>query len=136
MQNLEHLRHSLAHLLAAAVLELYPDTKRAIGPAIENGFYYDFEFSSPISDEDLPVIEKRMREILKTWKSFENREVSADQARGLFSNNPYKLELIDEFSGKGDTLTIYKSGNYEDLCRGGHVESAKEIDPKAFKLTH
>lgn len=134
--NPDHLRHSLAHLLAAAVLELYPDAKRAIGPAIENGFYYDFDFSNPISDEDLPAIEQKMREILKTWTTFSHREVSADEARKIFKDNPYKLELIDEFSEKGDKLTIYTSGNYEDLCRGGHIEDAKEIDPKAFKLTH
>ncbi len=134
--NPEHLRHSLAHLLAAAVLELYPDTKRAIGPAIENGFYYDLELSKPISDEDLLKIEQKMREILKTWTTFSHREVSADEARKIFKDNPYKLELIDEFSEKGDKLTIYTSGNYDDLCRGGHVENVKDIDPKAFKLTH
>ena len=134
--NPEHLRHSLAHLLAAAVLELYPDTKRAIGPAIENGFYYDLELPKPISDEDLPKIEEKMREILKTWTTFSHKEVSADEARKIFKDNPYKLELIDEFSEKGDKLTIYTSGSYDDLCRGGHVENAKEIDPKAFKLTH
>ncbi|MEK7125180.1 MAG: threonine--tRNA ligase [Patescibacteria group bacterium] len=134
MHNLEHLRHSLAHLLAAAVLELYPDAKRAIGPAIENGFYYDFEFSSPISNEDLPAIEKRMREILKKWSTFEKKEISADEARELFKNNPYKLELINEYQSQG--LTLYTSGSYTDLCRGGHVENAKDIDPKAFKLTH
>ena len=134
--NPEHLRHSLAHLLAAAVLELYPDTKRAIGPAIENGFYYDLEFSKPISDEDLLKIEEKMREILKTWTTFSHKEVSADEAREIFKDNPYKLELIDEFSEKGDKLTIYTSGNYDDLCRGGHIEDAKEINPNAFKLTH
>lgn len=136
MNQLDHLRHSLAHLLAAAVLELYPDTKRAIGPAIDNGFYYDLDFSKPISDEDLPKIEEKMREILKTWTTFSHREVSADEARKIFKDNPYKLELIDEFSEKGDRLTIYTSGNYDDLCRGGHIEDAREIDPEAFKLTH
>jgi threonyl-tRNA synthetase len=139
--NLEHLRHSLAHLLAAAVMDLYPDTKRAIGPAIENGFYYDFELPEKISDENLPKIEKRMRDILKHWKTFTHREVSADEARELFKGNPYKLELIDEIASKGEKITIYTSGEgsqspYDDLCRGGHIENAKDIDPKAFKLTH
>jgi len=135
-QSLENIRHSLAHLLAAAVLELYPYAKRAIGPAIENGFYYDFEFMDPISDEDLPKIEKKMRDILKTWNTFTHREVTAEQARELFAGNPYKLELIDEIVTKGEPLTIYTSGTYDDLCRGGHVENAKDIDPKAFALSH
>lgn len=132
-EKLEHLRHSLAHLLAAAVLELYPEAKRAIGPAIENGFYYDFG-DLKIADEDLPAIEKKMREILKTWKSFERSDVSANEAKKIFHDNPFKHELIDEYAAEG--LTLYTSGNYVDLCRGGHVENAKDIDPKAFKLTH
>ncbi|MEK7183224.1 MAG: threonine--tRNA ligase [Patescibacteria group bacterium] len=134
-QELEHYRHSLAHLLAAAVLEMYPDAKRTIGPAIEDGFYYDFEFSTPISETELPKIEKRMRKILTTWKSFERIDVSADEARQEFANNPYKTELINEFSKDGQKLTFYKSGNYLDLCRGGHIENPKDIDPEAFKLT-
>lgn len=132
-QELEHYRHSLAHLLAAAVLEMYPDAKRTIGPAIEDGFYYDFEFSTPISEAELPKIEKRMRKILTTWKSFERINVSADQARAEFVGNPFKLEMIEEFADGG--LTLYKSGNYVDLCRGGHIENPKDIDPEAFKLT-
>ncbi|HRH32397.1 MAG TPA: threonine--tRNA ligase, partial [bacterium] len=134
-QELEHYRHSLAHLLAAAVLEMYPDAKRTIGPAIEDGFYYDFEFPEPISETELPKIEKRMRKILTTWKSFERIDVSADEARKEFVNNPYKTELINEFSKDGQNLTFYKSGNYVDLCRGGHIENPKDIDPEAFKLT-
>lgn len=133
-QKLEHLRHSLAHLLAASVLELYPDAKRTIGPAIENGFYYDFQFSSPISENDLPKIEEKMREILLSWKKFEREEVSAAEAKKQFVGNPFKLELIDEFSQNGEALTLYRSGNYVDLCRGGHVEDANAIDPEAFKL--
>lgn len=130
---LEHLRHSCAHLLAAAVLKLYPDAKRTIGPAIENGFYYDFEFSNPITEADLPKIEAKMHELVRDWKGFEREEVSADEARARYQDNPYKIELINEFSGDGQTLTFYKSGNYEDLCRGGHIENpAQEL--KAFKL--
>lgn len=133
--ELEHVRHSLAHLLAAAVLELYPDTKNTIGPAIEHGFYYDFEFAEPISESDLPKIEKKMRELLKSWKSFEREEVTPAEAKKRFAKNPYKLELIEEFSGEGKTLSLYTSGAFTDLCRGGHVEDAqKEIKPDAFKL--
>ncbi len=132
-KNLENLRHSSAHLLAAAILELFPDTKRAIGPAIETGFYYDFDFANPISEEELPKIEKKMTEILKTWKNFEKEEVSIIDARNQFKNEPYKLELIEEFAKNNKNLTIYKSGNYEDLCKGGHSENpSKEIG--AFKL--
>lgn len=134
--SLESYRHSLAHLLAAAVLELYPDTKRAIGPAIENGFYYDFEFKQAISDDNLREIEKKMRQILATWDKFERKEVSVSETKKEFKDNPYKIELIDEFSKEGKKLTLYKSGNYVDLCRGGHADSAKEIKPDSFKLTH
>src|SRR3989344_266343 len=136
MSNIESKRHSLAHLLAAAVLDLYPGTKQAIGPAIENGFYYDFDLPSTLSDTDLPNIEKKMREILKTWKEFSGEEVSEKEAKKRFKDNPYKLELIDEVVSKSETLTLYTSGGYVDLCRGGHVEKASELDPKAFALTH
>lgn len=135
--QLNAIRHSLAHLLAAAVMQLYPDAKRAIGPAIDNGFYFDFEFSQPISETDLPKIEKRMRKILPTWKNFERHELPAKQAKDEFKNNPYKQELIDEFSDNGqEKVSFYKSGSYWDLCRGGHVDDVKLIDPHAFKLTH
>lgn len=132
-EQLEHLRHSTAHLLAAAVMELWPDTKRTIGPAIENGFYYDFEFSQPISADDLPKIEKRMKKILGTWKEFEKIDVSPAEAKKEFSDNPYKIEMIEEFAGEGQNLTFYKSGNFTDLCRGGHCDHPnKEL--KNFKL--
>ena len=133
-KELDNLRHSLAHLLAAAVMELWPDARRSIGPSIEDGFYYDFEFPEPISDENLHEIEDRMKEVLHTWKSFEREEISEKEAKKLFANNPYKLELIEEY--KGETLTLYKSGEYVDLCRGGHVEKISDIKPDAFKLTH
>jgi threonyl-tRNA synthetase len=132
-QYLEHLRHSAAHLLAAAVMELWPDTKRTIGPAIENGFYYDFEFSKPISEEDLAKIEQKMHEIVKTWKGFEGREVSAQEAKDLHKNNEYKAELINEFSEGGQKLTVYKSGDFLDLCRGGHIENPSQ-ELNTFKL--
>jgi threonyl-tRNA synthetase len=135
-EQLQNKRHSLAHLLAAAVMQLWPDTKRTIGPAIDDGFYFDFEFTQPITEKDLPKLEKQMRKIMPTWKSFERQEVSAEQAKEAYANNPYKIELIEEFAGKGELLTFYKSGEYSDLCRGGHVESMKEIDAQSFKLTH
>ena len=133
--ELQHRRHSLAHLLAAAVMELWPGTKRTIGPAIENGFYYDFDFAEPISDEDLPKIEEKMRELLPTWTSFERQEVSVDEAKEAYAGNEYKLELIEQFSGEDQTLTLYHSGAFSDLCRGGHTEGLDKIDPKSFTLT-
>lgn len=133
-QQLDELRHSAAHLLAAAVMELYPDAKRTIGPAIENGFYYDFEFVEPISEADLKKIEKRMKKLINTWgDGFIRRKVTPDEAREEYKENPYKLELIDQFATEGQNLTFYKSGNYEDLCRGGHCEHPKD-ELKHFKL--
>jgi len=132
--DLDHLRHSCAHLLAAAVVELWPETKRTIGPAIENGFYYDFDFGPiKISEDDLPKIEAKMHEVLSTWDKFEGREVTVAQAKATYSDNPYKLELIEEFSQKGQKLTFYRSGSYEDLCLGGHTDNPKEV-LKHFKL--
>ena len=133
-QELDYIRHSLAHLLAAAVSRLWPDAKNTIGPAIDNGFYYDFEFTTPISDKDLAKIEKKMRETLKDWSNFEEKEISLKEAQELFKNNHYKLELIDEIVAKGEKITVYTSGRFTDLCRGGHVENAQTIDPNSFKL--
>ena len=133
---IEPLRHSLAHLLGAAVLELYPGSKLAIGPSIDGGFYYDIDVAGKISDADLPRIEAEMRKILKTWDKFEGREVDADEARKFFKGNPYKEELISELENKGEKITLYTSGSFTDLCRGGHVASAKDINPEAFKLSH
>ncbi len=133
LTELEKLRHSTAHLLAAAVLELWPDTKITIGPPVDNGFYYDFEFKEAISDSDLPKIEKRMKKIVTEWKSFERREATAEEAKEFFKNNPYKIELIEEFSTSNEPITLYTSGNFTDLCRGGHVdEPNKKL--KYFKL--
>lgn len=133
-QHLEHLRHSAAHLLAAAVLKLYPEVKPTIGPAIENGFYYDFDFGeTKLSEDDLPKIEEEMRKVVKEWKGFERIEVSKDEALEKFANNEYKQELINEFSEEDKQLTFYKSGEFVDLCRGGHVENPSD-ELKYFKL--
>lgn len=132
--SLQPLRHSLAHLLAAAVLELYPRAQNSIGPAIENGFYQDFDMPQPISEGDLPKIEKKMREILKSWGKFEGREVTPDEARKEFAWNSYKLELIEDLVKTETPITFYTSGSFVDLCRGGHLDDAKKINPKAFKL--
>ena len=134
--GLDVLRHSLAHLLAAAVMELYPGTKRTIGPPIENGFYYDFQFKKPLAEEDLQKIEKKMQQILPKWDKFTRSEHTAAEAKKEFKDNPFKKELIDEFSKGNKKVSFYKSGNYVDLCRGGHVSSMKKIPQDCFKLTH
>jgi len=133
-QKLEHLRHSCAHLLAAAVIDLYPHSKVTLGPAIENGFYYDFDFGDvKISDTDLNKIEKRMSDIVKKWEDFQYREVSAEEAKKVFEGNEYKQEIIEGIIAKKEKITLYKSGEFEDLCRGGHCELPKN-ELKFFKL--
>ncbi len=133
MNNLDNLRHSAAHLLAAAVLDLYPETKTTIGPPIEDGFYYDFEFKSPISEHDLGKIEQKMRELVKKWQSFKREEVTSDEAIKRYADNPYKRELIEEIRKKKEEITFYKAGDFSDLCRGGHCDNpSKEL--KHIKL--
>src|SRR5690606_37104741 len=102
MTELEKKRHSLAHLLAAATLKLYPDTKITLGPAVDNGFYYDMDFVEPISDSDLKNIQKTMKKIANSWSSFESKKVTPEEAREFFAGNEYKLELIDEIEAKGE----------------------------------
>lgn len=131
-EYLDMLRHSASHLLAAAVIDLYSEAKPTIGPSIENGFYYDFD-NLKISDEDLPKIEAKMHDLVKNWSGFEKIEVSRDEALKDFSENEYKKELIEEFSKEGQLLTVYKSGKFRDLCRGGHIENPRE-ELKYFKL--
>ncbi|NDE68117.1 threonine--tRNA ligase [bacterium] len=140
--NLPHIRHTLAHLLAKAVNELHPGTKNTIGPAIDNGFYYDFEFPADKapSEKDFGTIEKKMRSLLTKWTAFTHREVSEAEARAFFKDNPYKLELIDEIVKKGEKITLYTCGesdtNFTDLCRGGHVDCpAKDIKADSFRLS-
>ncbi len=134
--NIENKRHTLAHLLASAVLELYPNTKNTIGPAIDNGFYYDFEFPSPITDSDLEKIEKKMKDNLPAWEKFSHEEKTKEEAEKHFALNPYKLELINEIVSKGEKITFYTCGNFTDLCRGVHTENpAKEIESDSFKLS-
>jgi threonyl-tRNA synthetase len=134
--NLFKIRHSLSHLLAAAVLTHFPHAKPTIGPATDDGFYYDFDFGKhkPSSD-DLSLIESTMRSILPTWTSFVRSEISKEEALQLFQGNEYKRELIEDITHKGDAITIYTSGEFTDLCRGGHVDNAqKDIPADSFTL--
>src|SRR3989344_8097329 len=133
--NLDKLRHSLAHLLAASVRELYPRAQNAMGPAIDDGFYQDFDLPEQINDKDFPNIEKKMRELLKKWDKFEKKEVTVEEARKEFALNKYKTELIEEFAKEGKNLTFHNPPGFVDLCKGGHLENpSKEIRPDAFKL--
>ena len=135
--NLEHKRHTLAHLLAAAVLEKYPHAKLTLGPAIDTGFYYDIDFSggNTPGDEDLKALQKDMKKLLNKWTEFTHEEVTPSKACEVFAGNQFKLELIDEIEGRGEKITLYTCGGFTDLCRGGHSENPKaEIDPNAFKL--
>lgn len=134
-EKLNNLRHTLAHLLAASVRELYPGAQNAIGPAVDDGFYQDFELPEPISDKDLPKIEKKMRELLKKWNAFERKEVTPEEAKKEFAWNKYKVELIEEFAKDEKNLTFYTCGGFIDLCKGGHLEKpSKELPSDSFKL--
>ena len=133
-EKLQHLRHSAAHLYAAAIMQLWPNTKITIGPAIDEGFYYDADFGDiKISEDDFVRIDQKMREIVKGWTGFERIEITEQEAREKYKDNPYKRELIDEIVKKGEQITFYKSGEFVDLCRGGHDTNPKE-DLKYFKL--
>lgn len=153
--SIENIRHSLAHLLAMAVLKKFPEAKLGIGPAIENGFYYDFLLPRTITSEDLKEFEEEMRKFIKAGLPFVGKKITFAQAKKLFKNQPFKLDLIKEFAEAKKPLSIYITGNlskkinqqsllnpnfytsnslFVDLCRGGHVKNTKEIDPLAFVL--
>src|SRR5258708_2845188 len=153
--DLYRVRHSLAHIMAEAVLERYPDAKPTIGPPVENGFYYDFYVDKPFTPEDLEAFEARMREIVKGNHEFSCREVSEGEARELFGNNPFKIELIqglvsgagnDMGEGEGDdvpgatvavpkagapAISVYTQGTVTDLCRGPPPGNTRETHPQA-----
>ena len=132
--KLFRMRHSFSHVMAEAVLELFPDAKLAIGPAIDDGFYYDFDLPRALTGEDLAVLEEKMRAIVKGKHSFTKKVISRDDARKLFTGQPYKLELIAELPA-GEEISTYTQDTFTDLCRGPHVESTNELAPDAFKLT-
>jgi len=146
-EQLYKLRHSTAHVMAEAVLEMFPEGKLAFGPPIENGFYYDFDLPRPLSTEDLAEIEERMKEIIKGDYPFVHRDISVDQAKEMFSSQPYKIDQIeklaageeDEDGMAGDAsgldeMSIYEHRNFADLCRGPHLDRTGEIPANAFKL--
>lgn len=131
---IETIRHSLAHVMASAVQKLYPDVKFAGGPAIENGFYYDFDTEHRFSEEDFEKIEHEMYALIKSNGRFEQRNVSLDEAKQLFANQPYKMEWLNEYDAAGEALSVYTFRDFTDLCRGPHVESSKDLPRDAFKI--
>jgi threonyl-tRNA synthetase len=132
-EQLERLRHSTAHVMAEAVMQVFPGAKFAIGPSIEDGFYYDFDLPRPLTPEDLETIESRMRQIIKAHYPFQREEISRQEALERFADQPYKVELITDMP-EDEVLSIYTQGDFTDLCRGPHVENTKQIDAKAVKL--
>ena len=146
--QLYRIRHSLAHVMAQAMLERFPEAKIAIGPPIEDGFYYDFDLPQAITDEDIKWVEKRMKKLVTQGHDFSMREITPEEGRELFADQPYKLELIDDLmNGRVDengeqvaepaeTLTVYTQDTFTDLCRGPHVENTKAINAKAFTIRH
>ncbi len=136
MSDITAVRHTLAHLLAQSVLEQYPNAILTLGPAIDNGFYYDIDFGDEkIPEEALKGFQKTMRKSLSKWTEFTHEEVSREDALVRFANNPYKSELINEIADRGEKITLYTCGGFTDLCRGGHAENpAQEIPADSFKL--
>jgi threonyl-tRNA synthetase len=143
--QLYKIRHSAAHIMAQAVLEMFPDAKYTIGPPIENGFYYDFDLPRNLTPEDLQQIEKRMRQIVQGKHEFKKTVISAEEAKEVFANQPYKLELIEGLEQGGfdeygnplkvkPEISIYQHDTFTDLCRGPHVQNTKEVKQDAFKL--
>lgn len=134
-EKLQTIRHSCAHVMAEAILKLFPGTKIAIGPAIDNGFYYDFDFptDTKFTEDNFQTVEKEMRKIIAGNHNFERKEVSKEEALKLFSGQDYKIELINDLP-EGETITTYEQDGFLDLCRGPHVSNTKEINAQAFKL--
>ncbi len=149
--SLNNKRHSLAHLLASSVLEMFPEARLGVGPVIDNGFYYDFELPRPLTPEDLPKLQNRMAELAKSNLDFSRQELSTAEAKEFFSklNQPFKVELIEDIEKFGSTkldeqaegissengsVSLYKTGEFIDLCRGGHVENTSEINADSFQL--
>ncbi|HLB28932.1 MAG TPA: threonine--tRNA ligase, partial [Dehalococcoidia bacterium] len=131
-EKLQRMRHSAAHTMAEAVLALFPEAKLAIGPAIDTGFYYDFDLPRPLTPEDLPAIEDLMRKSVAQDHPFQQQEVGKEEARRILADQPYKLEIID---GIADSkVSLYRHGSFVDLCEGPHVESTGRVG--AFRLTH
>ena len=135
MASLDDIRHTLAHLLATAAKEFDPQVKLGIGPVTDDGFYYDFKFSKVPTPDDLKGLEQAMRKLVNKKLPMTGREINNDEGEKLFADQPFKLELLNEYASEGKTLTAYTVGEFTDLCKGGHVENTGEIDAGGFALT-
>jgi len=133
INEVDKIRHSLAHILAYAISQIYPKTKFGIGPTTDNGFYYDFDLEKKLIDKDLEKIETKMKEIIKQNIKFKKKIISKKEAKKIFKDQPYKLEIIKEKTGK-EKISIYESGGFIDLCKGNHIKESRQINPEAFKL--
>src|SRR6185295_12185333 len=153
-EKLDTKRHSLAHIMAASIQEIFPEAKFGVGPVIEDGFFYDVHLNRPLTPEDLQSIEKRMKEKIKANLGFERSEMPLEDATGVFGkmSQDFKVELLNDLKTRGTTavadlgdanlvgssvneVSVYKTGNFTDLCRGPHVNQTAEIDPESFRLT-
>ncbi len=132
-EKLQRIRHSMAHVMAEAVLQMFPDAKTAIGPAIDTGFYYDFDFPRQLVSDDLDEISERMKRIIKEQKDFVRKVISREEAQELFKDQYYKLKLLKAIP-EGEEVSIYEQGDFVDLCRGPHVVNTRQLNPQAFKL--
>ncbi|MFX1236941.1 MAG: threonine--tRNA ligase [Promethearchaeota archaeon] len=133
--SIDTIRHSFSHIMAAAVLEIYPEAKFGIGPSIDNGFYYDIKIKENLKQDDLEKISKVMKEIIERKIEFERQEISRREANDLFKDQPYKVELVKEIPDS-ENISIYKVGKFVDLCRGPHVQSTNNLNSEAFTLLH
>ena len=135
-QKIENIRHSLSHIMTMAVLELYPNAGLGVGPVIENGFYQDYDLPEKISEDVLSKLEQRMKELIKEGIAFEQYSMDVEKALDFYKDDEYKTALITDLQKEGETeVSFYKSGNFENLCKGPHVATTKEIDRRAFALT-
>ena len=134
--DLYKIRHSLAHVLAQAVLEIRPGAKLGFGPPVDNGFYYDFDLEAPLTPEDLPKLEKRMRHIIKSGQVFELEELDQEDMVELLSreNQQYKIEQVEDLIAQNEIISLYRNGPFWDLCEGPHVKSTSKIPKNCFSL--
>ena len=138
INNVEVLRHSIAHVLASAVLQMFPEAKFGVGPAVENGFYYDFDLPRTLIPEDMPILEEKMKEIIKANHKFERVDTTIEDAEKDFKElgQNYKLEIINDLKNEGNKkVSLYRTGSFVDLCSGPHLDSTGEIRSDALKLT-
>jgi threonyl-tRNA synthetase len=135
MADIEQIRHTLAHLLATAAKEFDPEVKLGIGPTTDDGFYYDFQFTKVPTQDDFKSLERAMQKLVNKKLPMTGREIDQKEGAKLFADQPFKLELLNEYAAEGKTLTAYTVGEFTDLCKGGHVANTGEIAGDGFTLS-